>query len=61
MVDKEGAISKFFTYEDSLILQKKPKQSMSIKVIVASLEKDPTIVFGEVKKYSLEIATGHID
>lgn len=52
-------MSKFFTYENRLIRQKKQKESMTIKVIVADLEKNSTIVSGEIKKYPSEIATGH--
>ena len=52
-------MSKFFTYEDRLNLQKKLKESMSIKSIAADLEKNPTTVSREIKKYSSEVATGH--
>ena len=41
-------MSKFFTYEDRLNLQKKLKESMSIKSIAADLEKNPTTVSREI-------------
>lgn len=52
-------MSKFFTYEDRLNLQKKLKESMSIKAIAGDLGKNPTTVSREIKKYSSEVATGH--
>lgn len=52
-------MSKFFTYEDRLNLQKKLKESMSIKAIAGDLDKNPTTVSREIKKYSSEVATGH--
>ncbi len=52
-------MSKFFTYEDRLNLQKGLKESLSIKAIAVSLEKNPTTVSREIKKYSSEIATGY--
>ena len=57
--DKEDTMSKFFTYEERLNLQKKLKESMSIKAIAADLGKNPTTVSREIKKYSSEVATGH--
>ena len=53
-------MSKFFTYEDRLNLQKKLKESMSIKVIATDLGKNPTSISREIKKYSSEVATGHL-
>lgn len=52
-------MSKFFTYEDRLNLQKKLKESMSIKAIATDLGKNPTTISREIKKYSSEIATGY--
>ena len=52
-------MSKFFTYEDRLSLQKKLKESMSIKAIATDLGKNPTTISREIKKYSSEIATGY--
>lgn len=52
-------MSKFFTYEDRLNLQKGLKDSLSIKSIAAALDKNPTTVAREIKKYSSEVATGH--
>lgn len=52
-------MSKFFTYEDRLNLQKKLKESMSIKTIATDLGKNPTTISREIKKYSSEIATGY--
>ena len=57
--DKEDTMSKFFTYEDRLNLQKKLKESMSIKAIATDLGKNPTTISREIKKYSSEIATGY--
>lgn len=57
--DKEDAMSKFFTYENRLHLQKGLKDSLSIKAIAASLNKNPTTVSREIKKYSSEVATGY--
>ena len=54
-------MSKFFTYEDRLNLQKKLKESMSIKAIATDLGKNPTTISREIKKYSSEIATGYPD
>ena len=52
-------MSKFFTYEDRLNLQKKLKESMSIRAIATDLGKNPTTISREIKKYSSEIATGY--
>lgn len=57
--DKEDAMSKFFTYENRLHLQKGLKDSLSIKAIAASLNKNSTTVSREIKKYSSEVATGY--
>lgn len=52
-------MSKFFTYENRLNLQKGLKDSLSIKLIAAQLDKNPTTVAREIKKYSSEVATGY--
>lgn len=52
-------MSKFFTYENRLDLQKGLKDSLSIKYIATALEKNPTTVSREIKKYSSEVATGY--
>lgn len=52
-------MSKFFTYENRLELQKGLKDSLSIKTIATRLDKNPTTVAREIKKYSSEVATGH--
>lgn len=52
-------MSKFFTYEDRLELQKYLKESLSMKVIARKLDKNPTTISREVKKYSSEVATGY--
>ena len=57
--DKDDAMSKFFTYENRLDLQKGLKDSLSIKSIAAQLDKNPTTVAREIKKYSSEVATGY--
>lgn len=52
-------MSKFFTYENRLDLQKGLKDSLSIKSIATSLDKNPITVSREIKKYSSEVATGY--
>ena len=52
-------MSKFFTYEDRLEVQKYLKESLSMKAIARELGKDPTTISREIKKYSSEVATGH--
>ena len=51
-------MSSFFTYEDRLLLQKHLKEGLSFKKIAAMLQKDPSTISREVRKYSVEIATG---
>lgn len=52
-------MSKFFTYEERLDLQKYLKESLSFKEISRRLGKNPTTISREVRKYSSEIATGY--
>lgn len=52
-------MSKFFTYEDRLDLQKYLKDSVSFKEIARRIDKNPTTISREVRKYSSEIATGY--
>lgn len=52
-------MSKFFTYEDRLKVQKYLKDSLSMKAIARELGKDPTTISREIRKYSSEVATGH--
>ena len=52
-------MSKFFTYEDRLSLQKHLKDSLSFKEIARRLDKNPTTISREVRKYSSCIATGY--
>lgn len=52
-------MSKFFTYDDRLDLQKYLKDSVSFKEIARRIDKNPTTISREVRKYSSEIATGH--
>lgn len=52
-------MSKFFTYEDRLEIQKQLKDAASLKSIAKMLDKHPTTVSREIKKYSSEIATGY--
>lgn len=52
-------MSKFFTYEERLQLQKYLKESLSFKEISRRLGKNPTTISREVRKYSSEIATGY--
>jgi transposase, IS30 family len=50
---------KFFTYEERLVLQKFLKESLSFKEISRRLDKNPTTISREVRKYSSEVATGY--
>lgn len=52
-------MSKFFTYEERLELQKYLKESLSFKEISRRLGKNPTTISREIRKYSSEIATGY--
>ena len=52
-------MSKFFTYEERLDLQKFLKESLSFKEISRRLDKNPTTISREVRKYSSEISTGY--
>ena len=52
-------MSKFFTYEERLVLQKYLKESLSFKEISRRLDKNPTTISREVRKYSSEVATGY--
>jgi IS30 family transposase len=52
-------MSKFFTYEERLELQKFLKESLSFKEISLRLDKNPTTISREVRKYSSEVATGY--
>ncbi len=51
-------MSSFFTYEDRLLLQKHLKEGLSFKKIAAELQKDPSTISREVRKYSVEVTTG---
>ncbi len=53
------SMSKFFTYEERLTLQKYLKESRSFKEIGRRLEKNPTTISREVRKYLSEVATGY--
>ena len=44
-------MSKFFTYEERLTLQKELRESHSLKSIAKLLGKDPTTISREIKKY----------
>ena len=46
--DKEDIMSKFFTYEDRLEVQKYLKESLSMKAIARELGKDPTTISREI-------------
>jgi IS30 family transposase len=52
-------MSKFFTYEERLELQKYLKENLSFKEISRRLHKNPTTISREVRKHSSEIATGY--
>lgn len=52
-------MSKFFTYEERLTIQKELKEGHSMKAFARILGKNPTTVSREIKKYSSEVATGY--
>ena len=52
-------MSKFFTYEERLTLQKNLKESRSFKEIARRMDKNPTTVSREVRKHLSEVATGY--
>ncbi len=52
-------MSKFFTYEERLTLQKFLKESLSFKKIAHRLDKNPTTISREIRKHSSEVATGY--
>ena len=52
-------MSKFFTYEERLTIQKELRESHSLKSIARLLDKNPTTISREIKKYSSEVATGY--
>lgn len=52
-------MSKFFTYEERLTLQKYLKESLSFKKIAKNLDKNPTTISREIRKHSSEVATGY--
>ncbi len=52
-------MSKFFTYEERLHLQKFLKDCVSFKEIGRRMDKNPTTISREIRKYSSEIATGY--
>jgi len=52
-------MSKFFTYEERLNLQKYLKESRSFKEISRLLGKNSTTISREVRKYLSEVATGY--
>lgn len=54
-----GYMTKFFTYEERLELQKFLKESLSFKEISRRLSKNPTTISREVRRYSSEVATGY--
>ena len=55
----EVIMSKFFSYEERLELQKYLKEGHSFKEISRRLDKDPTTISREVRKYSSVITTGY--
>jgi len=52
-------MSKFFTYEERLTLQKYLKESLSFKEIARRPDKNPTTISREIRKNSSEVATGY--
>ena len=56
---QEDDMAKFLTYDQRLEIQKNLKNGMSIKAISNALNKNPTTISREIKKYSVEMATGY--
>ena len=54
-----GYMTKFFTYEERLELQKFMKESLSFKEKSRRLSKNTTTISREVRRYSSEVATGY--
>ncbi|WP_167959082.1 IS30 family transposase, partial [Anaerosporobacter faecicola] len=52
-------MAKFFTYEERLELQRFLKEGLSFKEISHKLGKNPSTISREVRKYSIEIASGY--
>ena len=52
-------MSKFFTYEERLDIQKYLKESLSFKEMARKLDKSPTTISREIRKYSSTVATGY--
>jgi len=52
-------MSKFFTYEDRISLQKYLKDYLSFKEMACRMDKNPTTISREVRKNSSHIATGY--
>ncbi|WP_346870260.1 IS30 family transposase [Clostridium sp. UBA5119] len=52
-------MSKFFTYEERLTLQKFLKETLSFKEISRRMDKNPTTISREVRKYSSQITSGY--
>lgn len=52
-------MSKFFTYDDRLEIQKGLKENESFKSIAKRLGKSPSTISREVRNYLSEVATGH--
>lgn len=52
-------MSKFLTYEERLDIQKYLKESLSFKEIARKLDKSPTTISREIKKYNSTVATGY--
>lgn len=55
----EEVMSKFFSYEERLELQKYLKEGLSFKEISRRLGKNPSTISREVRKYCSEITTGY--
>lgn len=51
-------MSKFFTYEDRLELQKGLKEGLSLKAITRTLGKNPTTIARKIKSISLKLPQG---
>lgn len=57
--ERRKTMSKYFTYEERLNLQKYLKESCSFKEIGRRLDKNPTTISREVRKHLSEVATGY--
>lgn len=59
VAERRNNMSSFFTYEERLDLQKYLKEGISFKEIGRRMGKSPTTISREIRKYSINVATGY--